>query len=85
MSYNETSNAYRVYIPEQKKTVVSKDVKFEDLASKKSHEPIPMTEDEEQEALKAKLGSPMTPIAMQQPSSKETVAPNFVKRPQWFT
>jgi hypothetical protein len=59
VGYSETSKAYRVYIPEQRKTVVSRDVKFEeDFASRKSHEPIPVTEDEEQEALKVEPGSP---------------------------
>jgi hypothetical protein len=53
VGYSETSKVDKVYIPEQRKTVVSKDVKFEeDLASRKSHEPIPVIEDEEQEALK---------------------------------
>jgi hypothetical protein len=37
--------------------VVSRDVKFEeDFASRKSHEPIPVAEDEEQEAPKVELG-----------------------------
>jgi hypothetical protein len=37
---------------------VRKDVEFEeDFASRKSHEPIPMTEDEEQETPKVELGS----------------------------
>jgi hypothetical protein len=53
VGYNETSNAYKVYIPEQRKTIVSKDVKFkEDFASRKSHEPIPMIKDEELHAPK---------------------------------
>jgi hypothetical protein len=46
--YNETSKAYRVFIPNHKKTIISRDVKFEeDFASRKSHEPIPVIEDEE--------------------------------------
>jgi hypothetical protein len=58
---------------------VSRDVKFEeDFASRKSHEPIPMTEDEEREALKVNLGSPVISRAIQQPSSEEeeTIAPS---------
>jgi hypothetical protein len=40
---------------------VSMDVKFEeDFASRKSHEPIPVIEDQAFEALKVKPGSPMT-------------------------
>jgi hypothetical protein len=45
---------------------VSQDVKFkEDFASKKSCEPTPMTKDEEQEALKVELGSPVIFKAVQ--------------------
>jgi hypothetical protein len=51
VGYSETSKDYRVYVLEHRKTLVSRDVKFEeDFASRKSHEPIPMTKDEEQEA-----------------------------------
>jgi hypothetical protein len=88
VGYNETPKAYRVYIPEQRKTVVSKDVKFEEaFASRKSHEPVTSIEDEEQEALKVEPGSPLTSKAVQQPSSEEeTVAPSTsVRRSQWFT
>jgi hypothetical protein len=39
VGYNETSKAYRIFIPAQRKTMVSRDVKFEEnLASRKSHE-----------------------------------------------
>jgi hypothetical protein len=59
VGYSETSKAYKVYIPKQRNTVVSKDVKFEeDFISRKSHEPTPMAEDEQQEAPKVELGSP---------------------------
>jgi hypothetical protein len=59
---NETSKAYRVYILEQRKIVVSKDVKFEeDFASKKSHEPTLVTEDEDREASKVEPRSPQSP------------------------
>jgi hypothetical protein len=92
VGYGETSKAYRVYIPEQRKTVVSRDVKFkEDFASKKSHEPIPMTENKPQEAPKVEPGSPKTPAVFnsgQQPSAEEeeTLSPsNSVRRPRWFT
>lgn len=71
------------------KTVVSRDVKFKKgFASRKSHEPIPMTKDEEQEAPKVELGSLSTSKALQQPSHKEEerLAPStFINRPQWFT
>ena len=44
LGYNESSEAYIIYVPKQRKSVVSKDTKFEgNFASKKSHEPIPMT------------------------------------------
>jgi hypothetical protein len=48
VGYSETSKAYRVYTPMQRKTIVRKDVNFEeDFASRKSHEPILVIEDEE--------------------------------------
>jgi hypothetical protein len=66
VGYSEISKAYRIYIPEKRKIVVSKDVKFEeDFASRKSHEPILVTKDEEQEALKVEPGSPRTSRALQ--------------------
>ena len=53
VGYIETSEANKIYIPGERKTIVSKDVKFgEDFASKKSHKPIPVIEDEEQESTK---------------------------------
>jgi hypothetical protein len=66
VGYSDTSKAYGVYIPEQRKTIVSKDVKFEeDFASRKSHEPTPVAEDVEQEATKVELGSPVISNAVQ--------------------
>jgi hypothetical protein len=85
VGYSETSKIYRVYIPEQRKIAVSRDVKFEeDFGSRKSHEPIPITEDEEQETLKVEQRSPMTSSARQQPLGEEEETPtpsNSVKRP----
>jgi hypothetical protein len=85
VGYSETSKAYRVYIPKQRKTIVSRDVKFEeDFASRKSHEPIPVTEDEEQEAQRLSQGHQVTSRAVQQPSGEEeeTIAPSTsIKRP----
>jgi len=44
VGYSETSKAYRVFIPEKRKIVISRDVKFEeDFVSRKSHEHIPVT------------------------------------------
>jgi len=41
LGYSETSKAYGVFNPEQRKTFISKGVKFEeDFASKKFHEPF---------------------------------------------
>jgi hypothetical protein len=89
VGYSETSKAYRVCIPEQRKIVVSKDVKFEkDFASRKSREPTSMAKDEEQEALKIALGSPVISKVVQQPSGEEgeTGAPSTsVRRPRWFS
>jgi hypothetical protein len=48
VGYNETSKVYGVFILEQRKTIVSLYVKFEnDFVSRKCHEPIPMTKIEE--------------------------------------
>jgi hypothetical protein len=56
VGYRDTSKAYRIFIPTQRKTVVRRDVKFEEsLVSRKSHGPLPVTKDEEQEALKDEL------------------------------
>jgi hypothetical protein len=89
VGYSETSKAYRVYIPNQRKIIVSRDVKFEeDFASRKSHEPIPVTKDEEQEASKVEPRPPVTSKAVQQPSSEEekaVIPSTSVKRPRWFT
>lgn len=86
-NYSETSKAYREYIPRQRKIGVSKDVKFEeDFASRKSHEPIPITKDEELKASKVDLGSTWTSREIQRPSSEEEkiVAPSTSsRRPQW--
>jgi hypothetical protein len=68
VGYRETSKSYRIYFPTQRKTIVSKDVKFEEnFASRKSHEPILVTNDEEEEAPKVDPRSPMTFNAGQQP------------------
>jgi hypothetical protein len=49
VGYNETSKAYRIFIPAQRKTIVSRDVKFkENLASRRSQESSTVTEDKEQ-------------------------------------
>jgi hypothetical protein len=48
VGYGETSKAYRIFIPAQRKTVVSRDVKFEEnLAFRKTEETPTMTEDEQ--------------------------------------
>ena len=48
VGYGETSKVDKVFIPEQRKIVVSRNVKFEeDFASRKSREPISVTEDGE--------------------------------------
>jgi hypothetical protein len=39
--YGETSKAYKIFIPAHRKTVVSRDVKFEkDFASRETHMPL---------------------------------------------
>jgi hypothetical protein len=85
VGYSDTSKVYMVYIPEKRKTIVSRDVKFEEnFASKKSHEPILVTMDE-QEAPKVEPGSPVISRAIQPPLGEEgeRVAPSTSIR--WFT
>ena len=49
VGYNETSKAYRVYIPTLGKTVVKRDVWFdESRAFKKSHDTIPVVAENEE-------------------------------------
>jgi hypothetical protein len=49
VGYIETSKAYRIFIPMQRKIVVSRDVKFEkNLTSRSTQESSTMTEDKEQ-------------------------------------
>jgi len=51
--YNETSTAYKIFIPTQRKTTVSRYVKFkENLASRSSQESSTLTKDKEKHALK---------------------------------
>jgi hypothetical protein len=62
VGYSETSKAYKVSIPKQGKTTMSRDVKFEeDFASRKSHEPIPMTEDEGKKLRRLRQGHQCLP------------------------
>jgi hypothetical protein len=62
VDYNETLKDYKVYIPNKRKTLVSRDVKFEEgFASRKSHDLIPVIVDEEKEAPKVEPGSLMIP------------------------
>ena len=71
MGYDETSKAYRIFIPTQWKIVVSRDVNFEEnLASRKSQESSIVTDDEEHEALKDEQHS-TTSSSGSQPSGKE--------------
>jgi hypothetical protein len=72
VGYSETSKAYRVYILEQRKTLVSRDVKFEeDFASREYHEPIPVIELEELESPNFKPRSLVNLRAVQQHSCEE--------------
>jgi hypothetical protein len=59
-------------LPKQRNTVLNRDVKFEeDFVSRKSHEPILVIEDEEEEALKVEPRSPVISREIQQTSSEE--------------
>jgi hypothetical protein len=84
--YNETSKAYKIFIPTQRKTIVSRDVKFEEnLASRKSHELPPVAEDEEKEAPKAELHSEASSSGTQPSSGEEELASSIsIRRRKWF-
>jgi hypothetical protein len=59
VGYNETSKAYRIFILAQRKTIVSRDVKFEEnLASRSTKESSAMIEvkDEQQSAIQTSNG-----------------------------
>jgi hypothetical protein len=52
------------------------------FASRKSHDPIPMTEDEEKEAPKVEPGSPVASSSRKQPlgEEEETLSPSSFVR-----
>jgi hypothetical protein len=64
VGYNDTSKAYRIYIPRQRQIEVSQDVTFdEEVAFRRSRESHMEIDSEEQEALKDKgidLSSPVS-------------------------
>jgi hypothetical protein len=65
VGYSDTSKAYMVYIPKQRNTIVSRDVKFEEyFAFRMSHKPILVTEDEELGTPEVDLGSLVTSRAV---------------------
>jgi hypothetical protein len=84
VGYNETSKAYRIFIPAQMKTVVSRDVKFDEhLTSRKSHEPLPLIEDEEQKASNDEQRSTISSLGSQPSGGEESLAPpSSVRRPR---
>jgi hypothetical protein len=57
---SELFSTYGIFIPKQMKTVVNRDIKFEeDFSSRKSHELFPMIDDEEKEVMRVESGSPV--------------------------
>jgi hypothetical protein len=86
VGYSKTSKAYKIFILAWRKTVVSIDVKFEEnLASRKSHELLPMAEDEEKEAPKGEQCSKTFSSWSQPSGGEEELAPSSpIKRPKWF-
>jgi hypothetical protein len=79
--YNETSKNNMIFIPTQRKTVVSRDVEFKkNLASRRSQESSAVTEDEEYQDLKDEQQS-----TTQTSGGEEELSPsNHVKRPKWL-
>ena len=96
VGYSETSKAYRIYIPALRKTVLRRDVKFEeDRAFRKSHDSLP-AETKEQEAPKADERStsqdsgpqPSSSYQIEEeqetPSTQEVTSTSGKKKPRWL-
>jgi transposase InsO family protein len=86
VGYNEDSKAYRVFLPDQRKTVVSRDVKFEEnLASRKSHEIPTVAEDTQQVDPKDEQSGETSSAGGQPSGEEEQLAPSkSARRPRWF-
>jgi hypothetical protein len=86
VGYNEASKSYMIFISTQRKTVVRRNVKFEEnLASRKSHELPLVVEDEEQEASKGEQRLKDSISRIQPLGGEEELVPSiFVMRPRWF-
>jgi hypothetical protein len=81
MGYNETSKAYRIFIPVQWKTIVSRDVKFEEnLASKSTQESSIVTKDKEHQAPKDEQQSTIQTLG----GEEELTPSSPVRRPMWL-
>jgi hypothetical protein len=86
VGYNESSKAYRIYVPGQHKIEISRDITFDErIAFKKS---IESNEEEEHEDTKEESTcSPEQPIEEQEPpheSVEPTIIPKTRKRPTWL-
>jgi hypothetical protein len=68
VGYSETSKDYMIFIQEQRKTIVSMNVNFEEeFTFRNSRDPTPVEKDEDREDTKVDLGSPMISRETQQP------------------
>jgi hypothetical protein len=72
--YSETKKDYRIFIPMQRKIVVSRDVKFkENLASRSTQESSAVTEEKEQQS------------TIQTSGGEEDLSPSSpIRRPSWI-
>jgi hypothetical protein len=77
----ETSKTYRIFIPMQRKIVVSRDVNFQEkLDSRSTQESSTMTEDKEQQSPKDEQQS-----TVHTSGGEEELAPSSpVRRPRWL-
>ena len=89
MGYSETSKAYTIYLPSQRRTVKRRDVRFEESRIfRMSHDPLPIEgDDKEREALK--IDGRLVPPTVGTESSdqeEELKAPSYFvrRRPRWL-
>jgi hypothetical protein len=87
VGYSEDSKAYRVFLTEQWRTIVSRDVKFEEnLASKKSQD-LPIAAERPQKVApkdepRAETSSAGSQILEE--VEEQSTPSNSVRRPRWF-
>jgi hypothetical protein len=86
MGYNDDSKAYKVFLPDQRRTVVSLDVKFEEDLTSRHSQDLPTDPEGSQEDPKIELSAD-TSTARSQTSvevQEQSMPSTSVSRPRWF-